>query len=199
MYSRHKSIKVKETTWIFSTNSAEIFQSDHQVSIYATHFCAKHTAVQTSILKSFFIAYEIMNLYENGVQCAKCAKIIVVEEDEFLGSNWLTLADWSDIFAPSLDKHTSLASRIMQHHCFILILFTYCILVNTFIQGSTMTSTRICLRNCRECQSMYGNKFEGHLCAHTCIKLRGGIIPHCRDLVSIAPYLDPTKLADNHL
>ena len=41
---------------------------------------------------------------------------------------------------------------------------------------------------------MYGSNFEGHLCAITCIKLRGAIKPDCTDLVSIAPYLDPTVL-----
>ena len=46
---------------------------------------------------------------------------------------------------------------------------------------------------------MYGSgKFYGHLCAHTCIKLRGKLIPDCTDLVSIAPYLDPTVLLDNN-
>ena len=56
-----------------------------------------------------------------------------------------------------------------------------------------------CLRNCHVCKSMYGNKFEGHLCAHTCIKLRGKIIPDCRDLVSIAPFLDPNYLDSNDI
>ena len=71
-------------------------------------------------------------------------------------------------------------------------------LVSLIIVGLTSISLASpkssCLRNCHLCQTMYGSNFEGHLCAITCIKLRGAIKPDCTDLVSIAPYLDPTVL-----
>jgi hypothetical protein len=36
---------------------------------------------------------------------------------------------------------------------------------------------------------MYGEHFEGHLCAHTCVRLGGRLAPDCTDFASIAPFL----------
>jgi hypothetical protein len=44
---------------------------------------------------------------------------------------------------------------------------------------------------------MYGDHFEGHLCAQTCVRLRGRLIPDCTDLVSIAPFLDPASTSNS--
>lgn len=60
--------------------------------------------------------------------------------------------------------------------------------------GGNGKKTTNCLRNCHLCQQMYGTHFQGQLCAHTCVKLRGRLNPDCTDLVSIAPYLDLTNV-----
>ena len=83
---------------------------------------------------------------------------------------------------------------------FLVSLFTLSQFI-TISQGSPARARneQKCFRNCHLCTQMYGSgKFYGHLCAHTCIKLRGKLIPDCTDLVSIAPYLDPTVLLDNN-
>ncbi|CAO1400339.1 unnamed protein product [Diamesa hyperborea] len=51
----------------------------------------------------------------------------------------------------------------------------------------------VCLRNCAQCKKMFGNYFEGQLCAEACLKFKGKVIPDCEDLSSIAPFLT-TKL-----
>lgn len=35
----------------------------------------------------------------------------------------------------------------------------------------------ICLRNCAQCKKMYGSYFEGQMCADSCVKYKGKIIP----------------------
>ncbi|XP_033226440.1 eclosion hormone isoform X2 [Belonocnema kinseyi] len=46
-----------------------------------------------------------------------------------------------------------------------------------------------CLRNCAQCTKMLGPYFEGALCADTCVKLKGKIIPDCEDANSIEPFI----------
>lgn len=40
----------------------------------------------------------------------------------------------------------------------------------------------VCLRNCAQCKKMFGNYFEGQLCADACVKFKGKVIPDCEDL-----------------
>lgn len=40
----------------------------------------------------------------------------------------------------------------------------------------------VCLRNCAQCKKMFGNFFEGQLCADSCVKFKGKVIPDCEDL-----------------
>lgn len=40
----------------------------------------------------------------------------------------------------------------------------------------------ICLKNCAQCKKMFGNFFEGQLCADSCVKFKGKVIPDCEDL-----------------
>lgn len=40
----------------------------------------------------------------------------------------------------------------------------------------------ICLRNCAQCKKMYGNYFEGQMCADACVKFKGKIVPDCEDI-----------------
>lgn len=40
----------------------------------------------------------------------------------------------------------------------------------------------VCLRNCAQCKKMFGNYFEGQLCAEACLKFKGKVIPDCEDL-----------------
>ncbi|CAG9122563.1 hypothetical protein JYU34_004135 [Plutella xylostella] len=48
----------------------------------------------------------------------------------------------------------------------------------------------ICIENCAQCKKMLGPWFEGQLCAETCIKFKGKLIPDCEDLGSISPFLN---------
>ncbi|KAG5894086.1 hypothetical protein JTB14_003943 [Gonioctena quinquepunctata] len=48
----------------------------------------------------------------------------------------------------------------------------------------------ICITNCAQCKKMFGPYFEGQLCADTCVKFKGKIIPDCEDLASIVPFLN---------
>ena len=52
---------------------------------------------------------------------------------------------------------------------------------------------RECLKNCHICKGFYGDNFQGHLCAQTCVKLNGQIMPRCNELISIAPFLKPNR------
>lgn len=40
----------------------------------------------------------------------------------------------------------------------------------------------VCLRNCAQCKKMFGSFFEGQLCADSCVKFKGKVIPDCEDL-----------------
>ncbi|XP_046738889.1 eclosion hormone [Diprion similis] len=64
------------------------------------------------------------------------------------------------------------------------------------IAASTGSSNRIgvCIRNCAQCKKMFGAYFEGQLCADTCVKFKGKLIPDCEDASSIAPFI--TKIDD---
>ncbi|CAH0723274.1 unnamed protein product, partial [Brenthis ino] len=48
----------------------------------------------------------------------------------------------------------------------------------------------ICFENCAQCKKMLGAWFEGPLCAESCIKFKGKLIPECEDFASIAPFLN---------
>ena len=64
------------------------------------------------------------------------------------------------------------------------------VLVLSSSLSSLATPRSSCLRSCGRCEQMYGDHFEAHLCAHTCLKLRGRLVPDCADFASIAPFLD---------
>ncbi|XP_045449219.1 eclosion hormone [Melitaea cinxia] len=48
----------------------------------------------------------------------------------------------------------------------------------------------ICIENCALCKKMLGAWFEGPLCAESCIKYKGKLVPECEDYASIAPFLN---------
>ncbi|CAK1579554.1 unnamed protein product [Parnassius mnemosyne] len=48
----------------------------------------------------------------------------------------------------------------------------------------------ICIENCAQCKKMLGAWFEGPLCAKSCIKFKGKLIPECEDFASISPFLN---------
>ncbi|XP_063827335.1 eclosion hormone [Ostrinia nubilalis] len=48
----------------------------------------------------------------------------------------------------------------------------------------------ICIENCAQCKKMLGAWFEGPLCAESCIKFKGKLIPECEDFASISPFLN---------
>ncbi|XP_062555120.1 eclosion hormone-like [Armigeres subalbatus] len=47
----------------------------------------------------------------------------------------------------------------------------------------------VCINNCAQCKKMFGEFFEGRLCAESCIQFKGKMIPDCEDINSIAPFL----------
>lgn len=51
----------------------------------------------------------------------------------------------------------------------------------------------LCMKNCEQCESMYGAYFEGELCAKSCFQRRGSFIPDCIDVASIAPFLNKNE------
>ncbi|XP_058826780.1 eclosion hormone-like [Topomyia yanbarensis] len=48
----------------------------------------------------------------------------------------------------------------------------------------------VCINNCAQCKKMFGEFFEGHLCAEACIQFKGKMVPDCEDIHSIAPFLN---------
>ncbi|XP_016662241.1 eclosion hormone-like [Acyrthosiphon pisum] len=53
-----------------------------------------------------------------------------------------------------------------------------------------MADVAMCIRNCAQCKKMLGDYFEGPLCADTCVKFKGKMIPDCENIDSIAPFLN---------
>ncbi|CAH4032269.1 unnamed protein product [Pieris brassicae] len=75
----------------------------------------------------------------------------------------------------------------------ILVLVSLAMLTN----GSPAVITgydplELCIENCAQCKKMLGAWFDGPLCAESCLKFRGKLIPDCEDFASIAPFI--TKL-----
>ena len=71
----------------------------------------------------------------------------------------------------------------------------FCLTLFYVTSQITQASPRnLCLRQCRICDSMYGDNFKSHLCAYTCVKSRGRLIPDCTKLKSIHHFLDPEFL-----
>ncbi|XP_072950002.1 eclosion hormone [Epargyreus clarus] len=48
----------------------------------------------------------------------------------------------------------------------------------------------ICIENCALCKKMLGAWFEGPLCADSCFKYKGKLIPECEDYGSISRFLN---------
>ncbi|KAL4085035.1 hypothetical protein QTP88_027873 [Uroleucon formosanum] len=70
------------------------------------------------------------------------------------------------------------------------------VLVLVAIVGHTaadMADVAICIRNCAQCKKMLGDYFEGSLCADSCVKFKGKMIPDCENIDSIAPFLNKLK------
>ncbi|XP_026821131.1 eclosion hormone-like [Rhopalosiphum maidis] len=56
--------------------------------------------------------------------------------------------------------------------------------------AADMANVAICIRNCAQCKKMLGDYFEGSLCADTCVKFKGKMIPDCENIESISPFLN---------
>ncbi|XP_059477015.1 eclosion hormone [Neocloeon triangulifer] len=48
----------------------------------------------------------------------------------------------------------------------------------------------VCIRNCAQCKKMFGDYFEGQMCADWCVKFKGKLIPDCEDIDTIAQFLN---------
>jgi hypothetical protein len=75
--------------------------------------------------------------------------------------------------------------------CVAIFLVLLMMVEKTHQKASTVRS---CLRSCHHCKNHFGNFFVAHLCAKTCTDLRGRLEINCKDIVSIAPFLDPMVL-----
>lgn len=53
-----------------------------------------------------------------------------------------------------------------------------------------MADVAMCIRNCAQCKKMLGDYFEGPLCADSCVKFKGKMIPDCENVDSISPFLN---------
>ncbi|KAK9505851.1 hypothetical protein O3M35_009823 [Rhynocoris fuscipes] len=67
------------------------------------------------------------------------------------------------------------------------------LLVALLTSEITSSQIGICIRNCAQCKKMFGVYFEGQLCADTCLKYKGKLIPDCEDITSIGPFLNKLK------
>ena len=74
-----------------------------------------------------------------------------------------------------------------------LFLLVVAVVLTTMPSNGEASPKSACMRSCRVCKDLYGQHFQGHLCAHTCVRLRGRITPDCKDLLSIAPFLRPIE------
>ncbi|CAH4032271.1 unnamed protein product [Pieris brassicae] len=64
-----------------------------------------------------------------------------------------------------------------------------------FTNGSPAVITgydplELCIENCAQCKKMLGAWFDGPLCAESCLKFKGKLIPDCENFASIAPFIN---------
>ncbi|KAF4516768.1 hypothetical protein B566_EDAN004607 [Ephemera danica] len=57
-------------------------------------------------------------------------------------------------------------------------------------QESEASPLGVCIRNCAQCKKMFGDYFEGQLCADWCVKYKGKVVPDCEDVDTIAQFLN---------
>ncbi|XP_071451484.1 eclosion hormone-like [Hetaerina americana] len=71
-----------------------------------------------------------------------------------------------------------------------LVLAAVLLLVGSRWEAEASDVLAVCVRNCAQCKKMYGEYFEGKLCAEACLKFKGELVPECTDMASIAPFLN---------
>lgn len=72
----------------------------------------------------------------------------------------------------------------------IIVFLCFFAYINTSPAITGYNPMEICFENCAQCKKMLGSWFEGPLCAESCIRLKGRLIPECEDFASIAPFLN---------
>ncbi|CAM1305153.1 Uncharacterised protein g3958 [Pycnogonum litorale] len=74
-------------------------------------------------------------------------------------------------------------------YCFFLVTF---LALLTYSEASPAPRRTIqsCLKNCGQCQIMFGDYFMGTKCAKNCLQYRGRKMPDCSDASTIMMYLD---------
>ncbi|GAB6029702.1 hypothetical protein CHUAL_005425 [Chamberlinius hualienensis] len=72
------------------------------------------------------------------------------------------------------------------------VISAYVFLMMLFVSSgnSTPLNIQICLTNCAQCKTMYGNYFDGKQCADACIWFNGKLTPDCNQLLSILPFIN---------
>ncbi|XP_046396686.1 eclosion hormone-like [Ischnura elegans] len=70
------------------------------------------------------------------------------------------------------------------------VLATVLLLAGSQHEAEASDVLAVCVRNCAQCKKMYGEYFEGKLCAEACLKFKGELVPECTDMASIAPFLN---------
>ncbi|CAG7734291.1 unnamed protein product, partial [Allacma fusca] len=76
--------------------------------------------------------------------------------------------------------------RVISSLLILLCLFQWS---QAMLSSSSRKSIKICLKNCGQCQRVYGDYFEGRRCADHCIATKGRSIPDCNDVNSIGGFL----------
>jgi len=89
------------------------------------------------------------------------------------------------------DKKGGGLTRVFQMRFSVLmalaVLVASCALLAPLVEGNPMA---VCIRNCAQCKKMFGDYFEGQMCADWCVKFKGKLIPDCEDIDTIAQFLN---------
>ncbi|XP_057336146.1 uncharacterized protein LOC130674740 [Microplitis mediator] len=90
----------------------------------------------------------------------------------------------------SVHCSTTRSMKISSH---FILLFIVGIITMVIAMPADGNRIGTCIRNCAQCKKMFGPYFEGQLCADTCVKFKGKMIPDCEDADSIAPFIVPLE------
>ncbi|CAK1547600.1 unnamed protein product [Leptosia nina] len=89
----------------------------------------------------------------------------------------------------STTKPSKMAAKISAVFTILIISMAVLIQANPAIVTG-YDQLELCIENCAQCKKMLGAWFDGPLCAESCIKFKGKLIPDCEDFASIAPFIN---------
>merc|ERR1712242_41862 len=85
---------------------------------------------------------------------------------------------------PKLSSSNRMSVNFKPFNLVCLVIFVFQALLPDSTDSKSISRKRECLKNCHICKGFYGDNFMGHLCAQTCVKLDGQIMPNCNELIS---------------